>query len=214
MILPIIIINLTSKIANLKRIISYWHPINFMAGRLTNVSFRKDPRAAICKTDFARVLTKTRVGFLALTLAVLMIPQSVTRSKICFSDPYWTLGQLGTASWYGEPFHGRMAANGEVYDMHQLTAAHRTLPLGTRIRVTNMRNQRSILLRVNDRGPYTPGRILDVSYEAASQLHFVQGGTTPVKTELVSFPKRYKGHWPAPLPVTRDLRLKVGLPAR
>ena len=154
------------------------------------------------------------VGFCALTLAVIVIPQSVTRPKICFSDTYWTQGQFGTASWYGDPFHGRTTANGEVYDMHQLTAAHRALPLGTKIMVTNMRNQQSILLRVNDRGPYIPGRILDVSFEAATKLNFVHRGLTPIKAKLVSFPKKYDGHWPAPVPVTSDLRLKVGLPAR
>src|SRR6266700_1890304 len=78
--------------------------------------------------------------------------------------------QVGTASWYGDYFQGRTTASGEPYDMYDLTAAHPSLPLGTRIRVTNLRNGRAVILRVNDRGPVVDGRIIDVSYGAAQIL--------------------------------------------
>jgi len=91
----------------------------------------------------------------------------------------WT--QAGIASWYGEPFHGRRTASGETYDMNKLTCAHRTLPFGTRLRVQNLDNGRSITLRVNDRGPFVDGRILDVSRKAAQELGIIGPGTARVR---------------------------------
>ncbi len=82
----------------------------------------------------------------------------------------------GLASWYGEPFHGRRTASGEVYDMHELTAAHKTLPFGTRVRVRHARTGKEVTVRINDRGPHVPGRIIDLSRAAASALGIVQGG--------------------------------------
>jgi rare lipoprotein A len=93
--------------------------------------------------------------------------------------------QLGLASWYGEFHHGRQTASGEVFDMTQMTAAHRTLPLGTRLRVTNLENGRIVRVRVNDRGPYVAGRILDLSHEAARLLGMVERGVTPVRLDIV-----------------------------
>ena len=75
--------------------------------------------------------------------------------------------QVGVASWYGPGFHGRRTANGEIYDQYELTAAHRTLPLGTRAMVTNLDNGRSVEVRINDRGPFVDGRVIDLSYGAA-----------------------------------------------
>ncbi|MFQ6605211.1 MAG: septal ring lytic transglycosylase RlpA family protein [Fidelibacterota bacterium] len=91
----------------------------------------------------------------------------------------------GISSFYAEDFHGKLTANGEVYDMYGLTAAHKTLPLNTIVRVTNLENNKSITLRINDRGPYIPGRILDCSYGAAVKLGFVNQGTTRVKIEVL-----------------------------
>jgi rare lipoprotein A len=91
----------------------------------------------------------------------------------------------GQASWYGEPHHGRRTASGETFDMHRLTAAHPTLPLGTRLLVTNVANGRSVVVRVNDRGPYRRGRILDLSYAAAHALHAVEAGVITVRVALV-----------------------------
>jgi len=96
--------------------------------------------------------------------------------------------ETGLASWYGEEFQGNTTASGEAYDLNGLTAAHHTLPFGTTIRVTNLRNHKSILLRVNDRGPYLGERMLDVSWAAAQQLGFVQTGTAQVRVEVMSRP--------------------------
>jgi len=93
--------------------------------------------------------------------------------------------QVGVASWYGDYFQGRPTASGELYDMHELTAAHPTLPLGTLVRVTNLRNGRSVVLRVNDRGPVVDGRIIDVSYNAAKVLDFKARGLQRVRLDLV-----------------------------
>ena len=92
----------------------------------------------------------------------------------------------GVASWYGRPFHGRRTANGEIYDMNELTAAHKTLPMPTMVRVTNLEIGRSMILRVNDRGPFVNGRIIDVSRRSAQLLGFYGPGTAKVKVEVVS----------------------------
>ena len=92
----------------------------------------------------------------------------------------------GLASWYGSDFHGRKTANGETYDMYGLTAAHRTLPFGTVLRVTNPISGRAVDVRVNDRGPFVSGRILDLSYGAAQSLGTVGKGVTKVEMEIVS----------------------------
>jgi rare lipoprotein A len=91
----------------------------------------------------------------------------------------------GLASWYGEAFHGRTTASGEVYDMHGLTAAHRNLPLGTWAEITNLRNGRFVTVRINDRGPSIKGRTLDVSKAAAQALGFVGAGITTVQIRIV-----------------------------
>jgi rare lipoprotein A len=91
--------------------------------------------------------------------------------------------QRGVASWYGPGFHGQTTSNGETYDQYGMTAAHRTWPLGTRVRVTNEQNGRSVIVRINDRGPFVGDRILDLSYAAATQLDMVQGGTGLVTLE-------------------------------
>lgn len=96
--------------------------------------------------------------------------------------------EVGIASWYGEPYHGRKTANGEFYDMNLLTAAHRTLPLPTYVRVTNLENEKSVVLRVNDRGPFIDGRIIDVSYGAAQLLGFVRQGLVRVRLDAAAPP--------------------------
>ncbi len=95
----------------------------------------------------------------------------------------------GVASWYGPTFHGKPTANGEIYDQYGLTAAHPVLPMGTRILVENLENDRRVYLRVNDRGPYKKGRILDLSYQAAQQLDVLQRGTAPVRITVLEWPK-------------------------
>src|SRR2546426_763760 len=88
--------------------------------------------------------------------------------------------QVGVASWYGKEFHGRPTASGEIYDMYQPTAAHRTAPLGTSALVTNLDNGQSVRVRINDRGPHKRRRILDLSYEAARQIEMVRAGSARV----------------------------------
>ncbi len=92
----------------------------------------------------------------------------------------------GLASWYGVPYHGRAAASGEIYDMYKLTAAHRTLPFNSLVRVTNVKNGRKTEVRINDRGPFVEGRIIDLSLAAARELDMVAAGVAPVRLELVS----------------------------
>ncbi len=93
--------------------------------------------------------------------------------------------QVGTASWYGEDFDGKETASGEPYDMYDMTAASLTIPLGTYVRVTNLRNGRAVVVRVNDRGPIVPGRIIDLSYGAAEALQFRSRGLQRVRLDLV-----------------------------
>jgi len=93
--------------------------------------------------------------------------------------------QIGVASYYGKKFHGRKTANGEVFNMYKLTAAHRVLPLGTRVKVTNMRNGCWVEVKVNDRGPFIEGRVLDLSFAAALELEMVNAGTARVMIEIV-----------------------------
>ena len=92
--------------------------------------------------------------------------------------------QVGVASWYGPGFHGRRTSSLEPYDQHDLTAAHRTLPLGTWARVTNLNNGRSVQVYVNDRGPYVDGRLIDLSYGAAQAIGMVDLGVAPVRIEI------------------------------
>lgn len=97
-------------------------------------------------------------------------------------DP--TYDQIGHASWYGKDFHGKKTANGEIYNMNALTAAHKTLPLPTFVKVTNLENNRSIVLRVNDRGPFVAGRLIDVSRRGAQLLGFQKQGVTRVRIQV------------------------------
>lgn len=92
--------------------------------------------------------------------------------------------QTGKASWYGGFFQGRETASGEEYNMYAFTAAHRELPLGTFVRVTNLKNLKSVIVRINDRGPVTPGRVLDLSYSAARTLDMHQNGLQKVRIEV------------------------------
>ena len=92
----------------------------------------------------------------------------------------------GEASWYGPYFHGRLTANGETYDQYALTAAHKSLPFGTKVRVTNLSNGRSVVLRINDRGPYIPGRVIDVSRSAAQAIGMLGSGVAPVRVDVLN----------------------------
>ncbi len=108
--------------------------------------------------------------------------------------------EQGIASWYGEPFHGRRAANGEIFDMNTLVAAHRTLPFGSILRVTNLNNGRQVEVRVIDRGPFVGDRVLDLARAAAAGLGMLGTGTAPVRIELLS----------GPSPAIGDFTVQVG----
>ncbi len=114
--------------------------------------------------------------------------------------------QTGVASWYGPGFHGRPTASGSVYDQHELTAAHQTLPLGARVMVTNLDNGRSTEVTVNDRGPFLKGRIIDLSYAAARTLGMIGPGTIPVRIEVIdSGPRKI-----STIPDGLDFTLQIG----
>jgi rare lipoprotein A len=96
--------------------------------------------------------------------------------------------ETGVASWYGHPYHGRRAANGEIYDMEKMTAAHRTLPFGTWVRVTNLENNQTVDVRIIDRGPFAKGRILDLSHAAAASIAMIGPGIAKVKITVIVRP--------------------------
>jgi len=118
----------------------------------------------------------------SIQLATLIVPK-VTRQLV---------GELGLASWYGEERQGNTTASGEVFDMNSLTAAHRSLPIGTKLKVTNLKNNRSLVVTINDRGPFIATRILDVSKAAAFRLGFMASGLALVRAEIVSRPSGSK----------------------
>ena len=137
------------------------------------------------------------------SIAAHEVPDAVPRAEPILragnSSPYTVNGQTyrvlptaagyraeGIASWYGTRFHGRKTANGEAYDLYGPTAAHRTLPIPSYLRVTNLANGRSMVVRVNDRGPFHPDRVIDLSYGAAVRLGFAEQGTAPVRLEALS----------------------------
>ncbi|PCH59643.1 MAG: septal ring lytic transglycosylase RlpA family lipoprotein [SAR86 cluster bacterium] len=127
-----------------------------------------------------------------------VIPVAVNRTMAGNKSPYTVLGksytvlateegyfERGIASWYGEKFHGHDTSNGEVFDMYQASAAHKSLPIPSFLRVTNLDNNRSIIVRVNDRGPFHPDRIIDLSYGAALKLDYANKGTARVQLEAL-----------------------------
>jgi rare lipoprotein A len=139
------------------------------------------------------------------TVPVSDIPDAVPRSEVktqygnpesysVFGVEYQVLDtsegyhEIGIASWYGEPFHGRRSSSGEQYDMYKMTAAHKTLPLPTYLRVTNKSNGYTVVVRVNDRGPFVDGRIIDLSYTAALKLEIVEKGTALVEVVALDPP--------------------------
>ncbi len=129
------------------------------------------------------------------------VPRPEPRSRYGNPDSYEVNGQRyyvlesgegyferGTASWYGEKFHGRTTSSGEIYDMYAMTAAHRSLPLPTYARVTNLHNGRSVVVKINDRGPFHDNRLIDLSYVAAAKLGMLESGTAPVEVRAISSP--------------------------
>jgi rare lipoprotein A len=112
------------------------------------------------------------------------IVSSCSTYRLGEADPTYT--SEGYASWYGPGFHGRKTANGERYNQYAMTAAHKSLPFGTKLRVTNLENDKQIVVRVNDRGPYIRGRIIDLSRKGAKQLAMLGKGTAKVRIETLT----------------------------
>jgi len=126
------------------------------------------------------------------------VPRVEPKSRGGNKSPYTVLGKryfvmssalgyvdTGTASWYGKKFHGHKTSNGEIYDMYGMTAAHKSLPIPTYLRVTNLANNRQVIVRVNDRGPFHGNRLIDLSYAAASKLDMLRQGTARVRIEAI-----------------------------
>jgi len=120
-------------------------------------------------------------------LRLLSILCSIILLTSCAGKSYFRSGnvQKGLASWYGPDFHGKFTSNQEIYNMHALTAAHKTLPFGAYVRVTNLNNGKSVVVRINDRGPFVKGRIIDLSYAAAKKLGMDITGVAPVKVKVL-----------------------------
>jgi rare lipoprotein A len=114
-----------------------------------------------------------------------LIASVVTITSMVFAAPSYAHQLSGSASWYGGKFHGRTTANGERYDMHKLTAAHKTLPFGTKVKITNQRNGETVVVRINDRGPYAGRRIIDLSRAAADKIGMLRSGVAPVRVEVI-----------------------------
>lgn len=136
-----------------------------------------------------RCAISARTCAAALALALLALPGGCGRKRAprapAAPQPGWT--ETGLASWYGHPYHGRPASSGEIYDMEQLTAAHRTLPFGAIVLVKNLDNGRSVTVRINDRGPFVEGRIIDLSRAAARKIGLIGPGTALVRIQLLSY---------------------------
>lgn len=133
-------------------------------------------------------MRKFLIGFAVVaTMALSPVSEARTPDYVvsALAKPTEVRHDIGIASWYGAKFQGSPTASGEPYDMNRFTCAHRELPLGTRIRVTNLQNSRFVVLRINDRGPVIPSRLLDVSKAAARSLGFVRAGLATVRVEIV-----------------------------
>lgn len=154
---------------------------------------KERPRSAVVRRRTALLL-----------LAALWAGGACTRIRPDLAEPPGPGGHVlsGIASWYGPDFHGRPTSSKEIYDMNDMTAAHKTLPFGTWVLVTNVDNGRSVAVRINDRGPFVAGRVIDLSYAAARMLGVVGPGTAPVRLELLDAA--------APLPPSPRFAVQVG----
>ncbi len=117
------------------------------------------------------------------------MPASVAAPRAAAAMPHIGDEEMGIASWYGYPYHGRRASNGEIYDMEKLTAAHRTMPFGTVVEVRNLANDLTVSVRINDRGPFVDGRIIDLSRAAAREIRMLGPGTANVRLRVVALPE-------------------------
>src|ERR1700689_3267405 len=134
------------------------------------------------------MVLRARLAVLAFSLACVAVSSCAKKRHITASPPIPPSpgsSEIGLASWYGPPYHGRPAANGEIYDMEKLTAAYRTLPFGTVVRVTNLDNAKSVDVRITDRGPFVAGRIIDLSHAAAEVIEMIGPGVAQVRVDIL-----------------------------
>ena len=146
-------------------------------------------RASALRSD--QMVSRASMAALAFPLACLVLSSCAKKHRLAVSPPAPAparSSETGWASWYGHPYHGRAAANGEIYDMEKLTAAHRTLPFGTSVRVTNLGNGKSVDVRIIDRGPFVAGRIIDLSHAAAEVIEMIGPGVAQVRVDTLSLP--------------------------
>jgi rare lipoprotein A len=136
------------------------------------------------------VRSRFKVAVLGIPLALTVALCGCAKKKHMASNvPRAPQGpETGIASWYGHPYHGRAAADGEIYDMEKMTAAHRTLPFGTWVRVTNLSNDKNVDVRIIDRGPFIDGRIIDLSHSAAQAIDLIGPGVARVRIDIISAP--------------------------
>lgn len=147
------------------------------------------------------MITGRRVAIPALVLAALILAACAKKHHTVAAPapPHGASdirnGETGLASWYGYPYHGRPAADGEIYDMELLTAAHRTLPFGAWVRVVNLTNGKTVDVRINDRGPFVENRIIDLSHAAAVAIDLIGPGVAPVRLDILSIPALAAASW-------------------
>jgi len=125
--------------------------------------------------------TGLKAAFYTVGVAILVAASALSGA----TDQPATVAEAGIASYYGAEYHGKRTASGEIYDMHQLTAAHPRYAFGTRVKVTHSGNSRSVIVRINERGPFSKGRVIDLSQSAAEELKMVKSGLAQVKLEIV-----------------------------
>lgn len=124
----------------------------------------------------------------SLLLAACVSAPRFTASRVAHSEPgSYSSSEEGVASYYADEFHGRTTSNGEVFDMNEMTAAHRTLPFNSKVRVLNLSNRKSVVVRINDRGPFKDDRVIDLSLAAAREIGLIGPGTALVRLEVIEF---------------------------
>jgi len=131
-----------------------------------------------------------KAGYKACFMLLFIVLLTSCSTSVRFSSAKWEKSDgrtelIGKASYYGDEFHGRQTANGEIYDRSKISAAHKTLPFGTILKVKNLRNNREIIVRINDRGPFVAGRIIDLSYSAAKELDMIRDGVIDVELTII-----------------------------
>ena len=122
---------------------------------------------------------------LAMTLSSFGGPSATTLTATANHNLQGTVTETGVASYYGTKYHGKLTASGEIFNMNDLTAAHPKLAFGTRVKITHLENNRSVIVRINDRGPFVPGRVIDLSRAAAMELQMIQTGLAQVRVEII-----------------------------